>query len=149
MRTNDGFSLLELLVVTAIVSLVAAAAIPALLASRLSANEEAARSACQEIAAAEAAYAQDHQGRYADLGELLATARLAGRPLSGSGLERDYRIEIEAGVPSGALGFVAVPVPGHGRYIYSVGQDGIVRYRGAAPGFALPQGVSPGDPAGT
>ena len=148
MLRNEGFSLLELLVVTAIVSLVAAAAIPALLTSRLSANEEAARSACREIAAAEAAYALAHQDRFADRGELFEAARLAGHPLNGIGLERDYRIETEAGVPAGSYGFVAVPVPGHGRFIYSVGQDGIVRFRAAAPGFALPEGVSPGDPAG-
>jgi prepilin-type N-terminal cleavage/methylation domain-containing protein len=147
MRRVEGFSLLELLVVTAIVSLVAAAAIPAFLTSRLSANEEAARQACREIAAAEAAQARTHQGRFADLGELRAENRF-GKVLAGNDLAADYRFESDTGGPPGSFRIIAVPVSGHGRYIYSVSQDAIVRNKAAAPGFALPEGVNPGDPAG-
>jgi prepilin-type N-terminal cleavage/methylation domain-containing protein len=146
MQENEGFSLLELLVVTAIVSLVAAAAIPALLASRLAANEEAARTSCREIAAAQVAYAQAHQGRFAGQAGLFEAVRRAGYPLAG--LERDYRIDVGTGFRAGSFEFVAVPVPGHGRYIYTVGADGVVRYSGAARGFTLPEGIRPGDPAG-
>jgi prepilin-type N-terminal cleavage/methylation domain-containing protein len=56
MQVNKGFSLIELLIVVAIILVIAAIAIPNLLASRMSANEASAVGSLQAIKTAEYAY---------------------------------------------------------------------------------------------
>jgi len=56
MRNNRGFSLIELLIVIAIILIIAAIAIPNLLRARMSANESSAASGIRTISAAEVAY---------------------------------------------------------------------------------------------
>ena len=55
-RTIRGFSLIELLIVIAIILIIAAIAIPNLLRARMSANESSAASAVRSITAAEVSY---------------------------------------------------------------------------------------------
>src|ERR1700757_3571945 len=55
-RTQNGFSLIELLIVVAIILLIAAIAIPSLLRARIAANESSAAAAIRTITAAEQAY---------------------------------------------------------------------------------------------
>ena len=72
---NAGFSLIELLIVVAIILIIAAIAIPNLLRARIAANESSAASSVRSIATAEVAY----NAAYPTLGYAAASGE-PGRP---------------------------------------------------------------------
>jgi prepilin-type N-terminal cleavage/methylation domain-containing protein len=70
MRRDGGFSLIELLVVVAIILIIAAIALPNLLRARIATNEVSAAASLRTIATAELAYSLTYSTGFADLPNL-------------------------------------------------------------------------------
>src|SRR6059036_4224092 len=79
MKTDRGFSLLELLIVVAIILIIATIAIPSLLRSRQSAQESSAVAELRTFNTSEVSYISSNQGSYGDIPSLITQGLLDGR----------------------------------------------------------------------
>jgi len=127
MKSNRGFSLLELLIVVAIILIIATIAIPSLLRSRQAAQESSAVAQVRTINTAEVTYLSSNQGSYGDVPALIAQGFLDSRFTSSvSG----YTFVVTAS----GTDYTAVATPtstNAGRYGYFSLPDAVIRYQTA------------------
>jgi prepilin-type N-terminal cleavage/methylation domain-containing protein len=156
MKNEQGFSLVELLIVVAIIAIIAAIAVPSLLTSRMAANESGGVQGCRTIGTAEVAFAATNNQQYADLDVLVTGNFLDNRFTNATGFNGyTYGVGDVVGAPdaTGTLpqgfGYLATPVAGSARYTYGIGVDQVVRYQGyVTPATGDPGGMTAGDGIG-
>jgi type IV pilus assembly protein PilA len=144
MKMNRGFSLLELLIVVAIILIIATIAIPSLLRSRQAAQESSAVAQVRTINTAEVTYLSSNQGSYGSLPELITAGLLDGR-FSGSISGYSYS------VTATGTSYTATAVPtstNAGRYGYFTLPDAVVRWADATLAAANSANCSPCYPTG-
>lgn len=132
MRTK-GFTLIELMIVVAIIAIIAAIAIPNLIRSRIQSNESAAISNLKTILGAQIAY-NAARGQYADSFDLLTQESTAGGPpfLEGdwTGVKQGYVYTLAADDPTVDFQCNADPqAPGQsGERYFFINSSGTIRY---------------------
>ncbi len=162
MKNEQGFSLIELLIVVAIIAIIAAIAVPSLLTARMAANEGSAIQGCRTVGSAEIAYAAANNQQYDLIATLITnkfldprfdaatyTNGLDGYTYAEGDVQTDYGTTFSA-TTAGALDFAinATPVLNNGRFVYGIGTDQVVRYISAQGNYTLPSGAQAGSPLG-
>jgi type IV pilus assembly protein PilA len=123
-KNNKGFSLLELLIVVAIILIIATIAIPSLLRSRQAANESAAVANLRTINTAQVTYLSSSGGNYGEIQDLIDAGLLDG---TFTGVKAGYNFTVSA---SGS-DYTADASPAStntGRFGYYSTPDAVVRY---------------------
>ncbi len=143
MKNEQGFSLVELLIVVAIIAIIAAIAVPSLLTSRMAANEAGGIQACRTLGSAEIAFAAASSQQYALIQDLVDNNYVdsrfnGGATVAGYTFTDDIAItdpttsQVVGGAVPALFGISAVHTAGQARYDYEIGADQVVRWGAAA-----------------
>jgi type IV pilus assembly protein PilA len=143
MKENRAFSLLELLIVVAIILIIATIAIPSLLRSRQSAQESSAVAQLRTINTAEVTYMSSNQGSYGDIPSLITQGLIDSRF---SGTVSGYSFTVSASGPNYTAN--ANPISTNaGRFGYYSSPDAVIRFATYQGGTCSP--CYPGALSGT
>jgi len=141
---KKGFTLIELMVVIAIIAILATIGLPNLLRAKMSANEASAIQSLRTLVSAQDTF-HNTQGtnRYGTLIELSAAIPPCIDPGLGSGTVSGYTVTIVGAPDSDTWAAVAIPnvVGTAGNRGFYVDQSGIIRFTvdGSAPTAASPE----------
>jgi prepilin-type N-terminal cleavage/methylation domain-containing protein len=144
-RKNAGFTLIELMIVVAIIAIIASVAIPKLMSARLAANESAAIATLRSLSSAQAQIQSsgaidsdaDGSGEYGYFGELSGAdpVRVAAGAPPAPAAGAVGTDELTPSVMSSAFGNVAASVVVRSGYVFQIWLPGVTA-GGLTPGLA-------------